>query len=186
MTFSGKVAESGVLRKHQFFLWLKHILEVPECRCGQSKAYPERRCCAGRLFICFCCRHQRPGSASEPTSEPQGAAKPPRGHPQNSLKIDPKSFPAGPRELRPAQKCGLYWVCGVGLVLWRVQGRSGGVFFAHRASPGQGTRRPGAPLFGQSGAQDARLASFGEPRAAPGSRFAPGAVSRAVPDPLGA
>ena len=88
VTFSGKVAESGPLRKHQFFLWLKHIIEVPGHTVGHLESSLERCCCAGRLFSRLFCLPRRPGSAPVPKSEPQGAPKPPQGRPR----IHPKSM----------------------------------------------------------------------------------------------
>ncbi len=102
VTFSGKVAESGPLRKHQFFLWLKHIIEVPGHPVGHLESSLERCCCAGRLFSRLFCLPRRPGSAPGPKSEPQGAPKPPQGRPksiQNPSKIV-SGRPGGPQGAR--------------------------------------------------------------------------------------
>ena len=102
VTFSRKVAESGTLQKHQFFLWLKHIIEVPGPPAGQSKSNLERCCCAGRLFFRLFCLPRRPGRAPGPKSEPQGAPKPPQGRPksiQNPSKIV-SGRPGGPQGAR--------------------------------------------------------------------------------------
>ena len=86
VTFSGKVAESGPLRKHQFFLWLKHIMEVPGPPVGHSKSLLDPCCRAGRFFFRLFCLPGRPSSAAVPKSEPQGAPEPPQGRPKIHLK----------------------------------------------------------------------------------------------------
>ena len=92
VTFSGKVAESGPLRKHQFFLWLKHIIEVPGPPVGHLESSLERCCCAGRLFSRLFAFQGAPGapqgrkvSPRVPQSLPRDARNPSKIHQKSSL-----------------------------------------------------------------------------------------------------